>query len=294
MYRRIFCIGTSLPLAVIVAALLAGCAGLQQFPEVSRNFSEDLSARDPEYMRTAKDIEAAAADPEKQRRLRNQAIDIRLRVIDLNFNDFLTKLAKENVRADFGVAAVQVGVGAAGSLVAETASQILSAMSGGLVGLQGAYGKAALFEQALPSLLAQMIASRNEILVRISEQRVNSIEAYSLGDAVRDLDAYNFAGSLPGALIATSADAKVKNDGAAVRLAKFRVVLDDIYGVDSASNKLRDFWKPGSVVDSANRAKIDQCMTKAGLAIGPGTLAALINSRSQAVDRRQVVACLGL
>jgi len=98
------------------------------------------------------------ANEDQQVRIRNNEIDKRLAVIDANFENFRIALSQENVKADFGVSLVEVGVGGAGALAAETASQILSAVSGGLAGAQAAYSKAALYEKALSALLAQMIA----------------------------------------------------------------------------------------------------------------------------------------
>ena len=172
---------------------VGGCAGLQQFPEVSKSAEADLATRDPDYLRVQAKIEKAEDNPEKQKQIRNDEIDRRLRIIDLNFQAFQTKLARENVQADFGVSVVQIGVGVTGALVSETASQILSATSAGLAGIQAAYGKAALFDQALPALLAQMIASRKAILVQITEGRNLSIQDYPFSTAVRQIEGYYFA-----------------------------------------------------------------------------------------------------
>jgi hypothetical protein len=233
---------------------VGGCVGLQQYPKVSTSAETDLTTRDADYLQVLARI-AEAGSPEKQKQLRNEAIDKRLRVIDLNFQDFETALAKENVRADFGIAAVQVGLGAAGALVSETASQILSAVSGGLAGTQAAYGRAALFNQAFPALLAQMIASRNAVLVLIYEGKTRTLEEYPLATAIRDLDAYYFAGSLPGAVVATSADATAKNAAAEDRLAKFRVA---VFGEDDSAKKIRAFIRPpdGKQSDPVNAANL--------------------------------------
>lgn len=277
--------------ALLIAALtLGGCAGLEQFPSTSKDYVADLNRLDRDYLRALDKIEQAAGDPEKQKRVRNLEIDRRLRVIDLNFSEFRKGLAKENVAVDFGVAIVEVAMGAAGSLVAETASQILSATSGSLAGAQQAYSKAALYDQTLSALLAQMIASRKAVLVKIYEGRAQDIDVYALSAAVKHLEAYEFAGSLPGAVIATSADAKVKNDQAQNQL---NIMLDDTYQFDNASNLLRGFWKPdGKTIDAANKAKIDACMTKENLVTGPGTITGLITSKTLAPARLRVVKCL--
>ena len=229
---------------------LAGCTGLEQFPEQlppeTTSYETALNDLDEDYAKALTDIDKATGKPEKQKRIRNLEIQRRLAVIDANFEKFQIALAQENVQVDFGVALVGIGVGGAGALVSETASQILSAVSGDLSGAQAAYGKAALYEKAISALLQQMIAGCSTMLAQIYIGRQSSNEDYPrwrwckpasvevaaggragsrsgsrpgppgssprrVSAAVHDLDAYYFAGSLPGAIVATSADAQVKN-----------------------------------------------------------------------------------
>jgi hypothetical protein len=211
-----------LPTAML---MLAGCAGLAQFPDIPRNPEQALHDVDPEYEKallqiygTADGSGEARVSAEQQKRIRNKLIETRMAVIDARFKEFQAGLVKENVRIDFGLALMGMGVGAAGSLVAETASQILSAVSGGLAGAQAAYGKAVLYDKTLSALLAQMHASRKAIVVQIFSRWVLGIEEYPLWLARTDLDAYYFAGSVPGAILATAADAKKKDAEADILL----------------------------------------------------------------------------
>jgi hypothetical protein len=137
-------------------------------------------------------------------------IERRMAVIDAYFKEFQAGLVKENVRADFGIALLGIGVGAAGALVAQTASQILSAVSGGLAGAQAAYGKAVLYDKAMSALLAQMQAGRKTVAAQIFQRWNLGLDQYPMWMARMDLEAYYFAGSLPGAILGTAADAKVK------------------------------------------------------------------------------------
>ena len=233
---------------------ITGCAGLTQFPVTSVKYQEDLKVKDPDYDAAVTVIGKASTD-EARVQARNDEIDRRLRVIDLNFDAFVEALAKENVRANFGIALAQVGLGAAGSLVGETASQILSAASGGLAGAQQAYGKAILYDQAFSALLAQMMASRKAVLVKIYEGRAATIGDYPLSTAVQDIGAYYFAGTLPGAVVATSADAKVKNDQAEDKLAKFRT---NPFTEDESAILIRKFVRPpdGKPTDTVNQENL--------------------------------------
>jgi hypothetical protein len=232
----------------LLLVMATGCAGLKQFPEATIDFNEILYKKDPGYAVAISKISKPNSDKVT---IRNRMIDERLRVIDIYFGEFQKALSRENVTANFGVAVAQVLVGGVGSLTTETISQILSATSGGLVGAQQAYSKSALFEQTMPALLAQMIAARKSILAEIMEGRKKSIVKYPLSAAARDIEAYYFAGSVPGAILATSADAKVKNDMAESRLESLRSnVFDDseskeliqafIYPPDGDSSKSPD------------------------------------------------------
>lgn len=248
---------------LFVALTATGCAGLKQFPDTATDFKLDLKTKDPAYSAALDEMSKSGADPVA---IRNRMIEERLRVIDIRFAEFQQALSRENVTANFGVAAAQVVIGGAGALVHETASQILSAVSGALAGTQQAYSKAALFEQTMSALLAQMIAARNSVLVKIVDGRGKGIDEYPLSAAASDLEAYYFAGSLPGAVVATSADAKVKNDDAEKKLDSLRAnkfseseskarIQAFIYPPDGDSNRTPDAKNRKAVEDWINSPK---------------------------------------
>jgi hypothetical protein len=245
-------------LALIVTFGLGGCAGLTQFPEVTKNYDVALRDLDADYATTldriyGKNVVAAA----EAKQIRSEMMERRMAVIDANFKDFQAGLVKENVRAEFGIALLGIAVGAAGSQVAETASQILSAVSGGLAGAQAAYGKAVLYDKAMSALLAQMQAGRKAVAAQIFERWNQDLDQYPMWMARTDLEAYYFAGSLPGAILGTAADAKVKNDDAEDRLAKFRVTK---FSEDKSGNKIQAFIRPpdGKPTDTLNTVNRDK------------------------------------
>ena len=278
-----------LQIVVFLACLwMSGCtAAMHQYPErIEGPYTQVLKDKDPEYFTIMEKIAAAATDLEQ---LRNATIDSRLRVIDLQFAEFIETLAKENVQADFGVAAVQVGVGAAGSLVAETTSQILSAASGALSGTHQAFNKTALFSQSFPALLAQMIAGRKAVLVKIMKGRQLSIAKYPLPAALRDLEAYYFAGSLPGAVVSTSADAKLKNDEAQKKLDLLK--RSTFSETDAAKTIARFIWPPDGDRSKShspeNLEKVTQWMEKVG--IGEIAVQKLLDNPNMESFRKQAI-----
>lgn len=241
-------------LAVMTVWVFGGCAGLRQFPEAAKDYNAALQDLDLAYRDALNQIYASASVDE-QKRIRNKLIETRMAVTDAYFTQFEAGLVKENVRIDLAIALVGIGVGAAGALAAETTSQILSAVSGGLAGAQAAYGKAVLYDKVISALLAQMQASRKVIAVRILENSMLDIVNYPLWLARTDLDAYYFAGSLPGAILATAADAQVKQAQAEVRLRPITA------GSASAEMFLRRSAL-GTAIDGLDAAKAKTLITK--------------------------------
>ena len=66
-------------LTVFSLLALSGCAGLRQFPETSLKYTEDLKAKDVDYEKALRHM--SGKDEDAQRRLRNEEIDRRIRVI---------------------------------------------------------------------------------------------------------------------------------------------------------------------------------------------------------------------
>lgn len=197
---------------IVIASLtlaLSACAGLRQFPENAVETKATLSEIDAAYA-TALSGMYSATSADAKRSVRNQFIEKRIAVIDANYRTFIEALAKENAGVDFGVGVTEVGVGAAGTLVNESASQILSAISAALAGSKSSYDKNVLYEKTISALLAQMEAGRKEIAARIFQNWSQSVDDYPLWVARRELAAYELAGSIPGAIISTASDASEK------------------------------------------------------------------------------------
>ena len=261
-------------LALISAFALVGCAGLRQFPEVTNDHDAALLALDKDYAVAVEQIYGTREAPTtiidgaKAKAVRNRMIETRRAVTDAYVKDFQAGLVKENVRADFLLSVIGIGVGGAGALVSETASQILSAVSGGLAGTQAAYGKAVLYDKAMSALVAQMQASRKAVAAEIFERWGEDIDRYPMWMARKHLEAYYFAGSLPGAIIATAADARVKDAEAEDKLARFRRVA---FTEDETVIAIQKFvrppdGKPTDPVNTANRDKLRQWVQRNSVA----------------------------
>ena len=92
-------------------------------------------------------------EPTERRRLRNELINGRHALIDIQFNTFLQDLHQVGVGNSIGTDAITIGLGAAGAVASGGTSQILSATSAGVVGLKQSVDKNAFFDQAMPDLM---------------------------------------------------------------------------------------------------------------------------------------------
>lgn len=276
--------------ALVIVTWLAGCTGLQQFPATPERYSKALTVLDKDYANALAKIypdDSTRVEDSKAIQIRNHLIEMRMAVIDAHYRKFVAGLAREDVGVEFGTSLIGIGVGGAGALVSETTSQILSAVSGGLAGAQSAYGKAVLYDRAMTALIAQMDASRAAIATQIFQRWSAGIDSYPLWLARRDLEAYTFAGSLPGAIVATAADAKVKEQQAAE-------VLSATFAQDLSTQKLMTFvgWDGTSFVNTENKNRLDEWMRQNGL--DPRVVTLFLNSKEYAALRAEAVKDLEL
>ena len=204
-----------LPVMFAVIGLMAGCTALDQFPETREMNEGTLKAIDAEYFKIVTSI---YEEPDENVRIsiRNRFIETRLAIVDAQFQDFVVALAAENAQSSLAIDLAGIGVGGAGSLASGGTSKVLSAISAGLTGGQAAYDKSALHDKALLALVAQMHASRQAIAAEIYQRWSLDTIKYPLWIARQDIEAYQFAGSLPGAISATASDAQDKAQEAKV------------------------------------------------------------------------------
>ena len=187
--------------------VLSGCAGLTQFSATSLHYGHDLTKKDSDYAAALSKMKET--DANKKRDLRDE-IDRRLRVIDLNFDAFVAALSKESVRANFGVAVAQVGLGAAGALVWHRRPARFYRLgvrwhSAGV--WQGGSVRPSILRPAGSNDRQSKGASGDDLQGPFQR---GSVDDYSLSAAMQDIDGSYFAGTLPGAVVATSADATKK------------------------------------------------------------------------------------
>lgn len=184
--------------------LLSGCASMSAYPERATDPQGELTAMNRYLQPSAITKYDAQNDSERdglsKRVWRNEVVNARVRATDLYFNAFQQKLFQEGVglgiATDWMVLALNVGGSVAGG-----AASALSAASAGVVGAKAAFDKNVFFDKTMPALLANMMAKRKEVLVRIREGLIKDVDEYPLTLALNDLETYYNAGTIPGALV---------------------------------------------------------------------------------------------
>jgi hypothetical protein len=131
------------------------------------------------------------------RRIRNDAIEDAIAVIDSNYNDYITRLNTRRSTADFIADVVELGTaGAIGFINGERPNQILgialTAFRGGRRSSELNFYK----EQTVPILINKMDDGRAQVYATLLKKKVESVNDYSIKEAIRDIVAYYNAGTL--------------------------------------------------------------------------------------------------
>lgn len=195
--------GLMLTLLIGVTAFTTGCpqGPSKQFPGAGN--SKSLVSNINRYITTAQTSynAAIAADPTDAngtaQRIRNDAIDDVLAVIDDNYNDYIRTIEERRSRTDFVLDVIDLGTGAAtGISKGERPNQILgigfTAFRGGRRSSELNFYK----QQTTPILINKMDDNRATTLADILNNRSTPAPNYSMKTAIRDLVDYYNAGTL--------------------------------------------------------------------------------------------------
>jgi hypothetical protein len=192
---------------LVLTPVLAACqASLQAYPE--RPFDNAI-------VTTINSVEVVQEfyrlpTEDQRREYRNALIAVRIAAIDISYRLFEEQLFREGTVRNIATDWTLLGLAGAGATVASSGTQeILAGISGGLVGARAAFDKNALFDRALPSLVAKMEASRRSVEERLLNGMELDASAYGIIPALTDLEAYYNAGTLPGAILNVAGDAGV-------------------------------------------------------------------------------------
>jgi hypothetical protein len=198
----------------LVPALLAGCASLKAYPDRSGNMSTELQQLDQYFAATVLQTYASKTTDAEKKTYRDEVVAGRIRAIDLHFGAFQQAVFREGVDTNIVTDLIILGLGAATATTGGVGLKAaLGATTTGVAGARTSIDKNLYFEKTMPALVAQMIASRKTVLVRIQEGLDKNVALYPLFQALIDLEDYYNAGSIPGAIAAVTeqAGATAKN-----------------------------------------------------------------------------------
>ena len=187
-------------------------AGLFGAPDRSIDVDEDIESL---VQYAGGDVvagyEQAGADPQARREYRNRVVTARLRLIDLNYQNFIELLHAQRSTRNVVLDTVGLGLTAAASVVGgQAAIQALSATATGIGGVNATLDSEVYYDHTLPIMITQMEAERARVRERILDGLQKNDGDYPLFLAMSDLDQYYRAGSIFGAIIGLSRDSGAK------------------------------------------------------------------------------------
>ena len=201
-----------LSFCMLAIAGLTGCsAALDGFPSRSTSPAEDLKELKV-YLGVEKvNAYVAETDPNVRLTLRNEIVNARIHAIDVHFGQFEEALHEQGIGIGIGTDWVVLALtGATATIGGESAKAALGAASTGILGAKSSFDKHALFEKSVPAVMAQMVASRKVALLTLRTGLQQKDSAYSLFQALSNLEDYYRAGTIPGSLVGIAKDAGKK------------------------------------------------------------------------------------
>jgi hypothetical protein len=274
---------------VLLLGLVGGCASVTGFPDRTADAAAELLQLQQYF---APDLIATydALPAEQRRARRDEIVNGRLAAIDLQFGLFQQAVYREGVGLNIGADVTLLGLGAAGAVVSDAGtSNILSALAGAVTGTRSSIERNAFAERTAAALVAQMVALRKKVLVRIRRGLTIDATEYPLTQALVDLENYYNAGTIPGALVGiveSAGETAARAEGEIAR------VLEAAYVRDDAGDILRELWRPGGTTDPAAEERLRAWMATNG--IDPGSITFFLRSDMFAPAREQAVRDLGL
>lgn len=174
------------------------------------NLQDDLeSLRKQDYFNTEKVLEKCEElekqNPEKAKAYRNKVVNARIYANDIHFSVFQKDVYLERVWLNTGTDWTVLALSGAGAVVGGAGTKTaLSATSAGVTGAKKSFEENIYMKKTMEAILDHMVAKREKVLAKIQDGLRRSIEEYPLIQALRDLEEYYNAGTIPAALVEIS------------------------------------------------------------------------------------------
>ncbi|HEX8177713.1 MAG TPA: hypothetical protein VF543_21670 [Pyrinomonadaceae bacterium] len=180
----------------LVAFFATGCP---QEPSKSFNNKNSFVSNVNEYLAAAQGRyeQNVKANPDEAKRIRNDALEDAVAVINSNYTEYITRLNTRRSTADFIADVIELGTSATTGIVkGERPNQILgialTAFRGGRRSSELNFYK----EQTVPLLITKMDDNRAQIYALILTKKGEPVTNYSMKEAIKDIVDYYNAGTL--------------------------------------------------------------------------------------------------
>jgi hypothetical protein len=199
----------------LLLAALAACANTNAYaPKSSFSIAADIADFHQQFG-TAASLNNYYAHLPETKEGRNEFIAARLTLYNLEYLQFISQFQLTRAQAASAFDITTIGVNLAGSLVGSAATKsILAAIAAGLGQSRTSLEKNFYDTETTSALITAMNAQRKTALVPIVTGMNNDPSQYPLSSAIVDLEAYQQAGTIQGALQAVQADSAVKDAAA--------------------------------------------------------------------------------
>lgn len=233
-------------LGALLMLLTGACTtvGAPYAPESSFTARSDIDALKKKFA-SETSITAYYAGPNNEQR-RNEFIAGRLVLYDLAFVDWVSKFRFGRAAESTILDTATLGVNQATALFGGARTkEVLGAIAGAIVGTRSSYEKNFYDDQAAGAITAQMNAERKAALIPILLGSKATIEEYPLTQALVDLNTYQYAGTIDGALAGINREAGIKENKANNVLANIDQYRTVRYVSDDSSERIFKWLYPG-------------------------------------------------
>jgi hypothetical protein len=229
--------------ALLMLLLMGGCStmGAPYAPESSLTARQDLETL-KKHFNSATMIEDYFSGPDTKE-ARNKFIAGRLVLYDLAYADWISRFRFGRAAESTILDTASLGITQAITLIGGVETkEALGAIGTAILGTRSSYEKNFYDEQAAGAITAQMNAERKAALIPIMAGTRASIDDYPFNQALVDLNAYQYAGTIDGALSGIQREAGIKETKAMAVLDQYR---EGTFGVDDATTRLLKYVFPG-------------------------------------------------
>lgn len=238
---------------------LSACSTMQNggAPAPSFSYDEDLKALETMYQTAAK-LSTYGSNPTAKQR--NDFINGRLALYNIRYQRFVRDLGVDKQQLDAGTDGVLIGLNLASAATgAMRAKTNIALAAAGITGGKATIDKYFYFDKTIPALVATMNAQRKQVLIEILKGSAKSIEDYPLTRALDDLNAYEMAGTLIGAIDAIQVDSFNKDKQATQNIRDLNVPTEAQL---TETKNLADALKTLATDTPENLQKINAVLTK--------------------------------